>query len=47
MLSTRRVARPPAKESRRVHLERAKERLQKTDLPIPEIAEASGFGPPE
>lgn len=41
------LGRTPAEEIRRVHLERAKELLQKTDLPIPDIAEASGFGSPE
>ncbi|HEV2453997.1 MAG TPA: DNA-binding transcriptional regulator [Verrucomicrobiae bacterium] len=36
-----------AEEIRRVHLERAKALLVETDMPIPEVAEASGFGSPE
>lgn len=36
-----------AQEIRRVHLERAKGLLVETDLSIPEVAEASGFGSPE
>lgn len=39
--------RTPAGEIRLVRLERAKEMLAKTDLPIPEVAEAAGFGSPE
>lgn len=39
--------RTPAEEIRRVHLERAKELLEQTNLPIPEVAEGSGFGSPE
>ncbi len=35
--------RSPAAEIRRVHLERARELLADTDLPIPDVAEASGF----
>ncbi len=37
----------PAEHLRRAHLDRAKSLLAETDLPIPEIAEASGFGSPE
>jgi LacI family transcriptional regulator len=36
-----------AQEIRRVHLERAKDLLVETDLSIPDVAEASGFGSPE
>lgn len=39
--------RTPAEEIRRVHLERAKQMLSETDLPIPDVAEAAGFGSPE
>jgi LacI family transcriptional regulator len=39
--------RTPASEIRRVHLERARELLIETKLPIPDIAEATGFGSPE
>ena len=38
------LARTPAAEIQRVHLERAKKLLADTDMTIPEVAEASGFG---
>jgi LacI family transcriptional regulator len=38
------LGRTPADEIRRVHLERAKQLLIETDLPIPRVAVASGFG---
>ncbi len=41
------LGRSPATEIRRVHLERAKTLLVETDLPIPDVAEAAGFGSPE
>lgn len=41
------LGRTPAEEIRRVHLEQAKKLLQETDLPIPEVADAAGFGSPE
>ncbi|HMJ89711.1 MAG TPA: substrate-binding domain-containing protein [Candidatus Acidoferrum sp.] len=41
------LGRSPAGEIRRVHLERAKTLLAETVLPIPQIAEAAGFGSPE
>ncbi|XHR27158.1 MAG: substrate-binding domain-containing protein [Chthoniobacteraceae bacterium] len=41
------LGRTPASEIRRVHLERARQLLVETKLPIPDIAEASGFGSPE
>jgi LacI family transcriptional regulator len=41
------LERTVAEEIRRVHFERAKKLLVETDLPIPEVAEASGFGTPE
>ena len=41
------LGRSPASEIRRVHLERARHLLLDTKVPIPEIAEASGFGSPE
>jgi LacI family transcriptional regulator len=41
------LGRAPAAEIRRVRLERAKELLAETDLPIPQVAEAAGFGSPE
>lgn len=41
------LGRSPATEIRRVHVERAKELLATTDLPIPEVTEKSGFGSPE
>ncbi len=41
------LGRTPATEIRRVHLERARELLAETDLPIPAVANKSGFGSPE
>jgi LacI family transcriptional regulator len=41
------LGRTPAAEIRRVHLSRAKELLEQTDLPIPAVAAGSGFGSPE
>ncbi|MDZ7617039.1 MAG: DNA-binding transcriptional regulator [Patescibacteria group bacterium] len=41
------LGRTPAAEIRRVHLERARELLAETDLPIPSVALKSGFGSPE
>lgn len=41
------LGRAPAAELRRVRLERAKALLAETDLPIPDVAEAAGFGSPE
>ena len=41
------LGRAPAVEIRRVRLERAKNLLAETDLPIPDVAEAAGFGSPE
>lgn len=41
------LGRTPATEIRRVHLERARTLLVSTDLSIPEVAEAAGFGSPE
>jgi LacI family transcriptional regulator len=41
------LSRTPAEEIRRVKLDCAKQLLVKTELPIPDIAEASGFGSPE
>ena len=38
------LGRSPAQEIRRVRLERAKYLLATTDLPIPKVARASGFG---
>jgi LacI family transcriptional regulator len=38
------LGRSPAEEIRRVRLERAKELLSQTDLPIPKVATACGFG---
>jgi len=38
------LGRSPAEEIRRVRLERAKELLAQTDLPIPKVAAACGFG---
>ena len=37
------LGRTPAEEIRRVHLERAKQLLADTDLPVPNVAAASGF----
>lgn len=39
--------RTPAEEIRRVHFEKAKQLLVETELPIPDVAEGSGFGSPE
>jgi LacI family transcriptional regulator len=41
------LGRAPATEIRRVRLERARKLLLETDLSIPEVAEASGYGSPE
>lgn len=38
------LGRSPAEEIRRVRLERAKQLLATTDLPVPKVAKASGFG---
>ncbi|NBP80973.1 AraC family transcriptional regulator, partial [bacterium] len=38
------LGRSPAMEIRRVRLERAKTLLATTDLPVPKVARASGFG---
>jgi len=38
------LGRSPAEEIRRVRVERAKQLLAETDLPVPEVAAASGFG---
>jgi len=38
------LGRSPAMEIRRVRLERAKKLLATTDLPVPKVARASGFG---
>lgn len=38
------LGRSPAEEIRRVHLERAKQLLAESDLAVPDIAAASGFG---
>ena len=38
------LGRTPAVEIRRMHFERAKRLLAETDMPIPEVAEAAGFG---
>lgn len=38
------LGRSPAEEIRRVRLERAKQLLATTDMPIPKVAKASGFG---
>ncbi len=37
------LGRSPAAEIRRVHLERAKQLLADTDMPVPDVATASGF----
>jgi LacI family transcriptional regulator len=37
------LGRTPADEIRRVHLERAKQLLADTDMPVPNVAAASGF----
>lgn len=41
------LGRTPAQEIRRVHFDRAKELLRETDLPVPDVAAAAGFGSPE
>jgi len=41
------LGRSPAEEIRRVRLERTKRLLAETDMPVPEIAVASGFGSSE
>jgi len=41
------LGRTPAAEIRRVHLERAKQILAESDMPIPDVAAASGFGSAE
>jgi LacI family transcriptional regulator len=41
------LGRSPAEEIRRVHMERAKQLLMETDMPIPKVAAASGFGSAE
>lgn len=41
------LSRSPAREIQRVRLDRAKELLHKSDLAIPAVAEACGFGSPE
>ena len=41
------LKRSPAMEIRRSHLERAKRLLAETEMPIPNVAEAAGFGSPE
>ncbi len=41
------LGRTPAAEIRRAHFERAKQLLVETDLPIPDVAHAAGFGSPE
>ncbi len=38
------LGRTPSEEIRRVHFERAKQLLAETDMPVPEVATASGFG---
>ncbi len=41
------LGRSPASEMRRIRIEQAKNLLANTDLPIPDVAEQSGFGSPE
>ena len=41
------LGRTLAAEIRRVHLERAKQLLRETSMPMPEVAVSSGFGSPE
>ncbi len=41
------LGRSPAEEIRRVHLERARQLLIDTNLPIPDVAAGAGFGSPE
>ncbi len=38
------LGRTPSAEIRRVHFERARQLLSETDMPVPEVATASGFG---
>ena len=38
------LGRTPSEEIRRVHFERARQLLAETDMPVPEVATASGFG---
>lgn len=38
------LGRSPAEEIRRVHLERARQLMADTDMPVPQVAAASGFG---
>ena len=40
------LGRSPAAEIRRRHIERAKQLLTETDMPIPDVAVAAGFGSP-
>jgi LacI family transcriptional regulator len=44
---TQHLKRSPAAEIRRSHLERAKRLLAETELTIPDVAQAAGFGSPE
>jgi len=41
------LERSPAEEIRRARLRKAQELLLNTDMPVPELAEAAGFGSPE
>lgn len=41
------MGRTPADQIRHVQVERAKVLLAETNRPIPEVAEAAGFGSPE
>jgi len=41
------LGRTPAAEIRRLRMEQAKRLLETTDLPVPDVAEQSGFGSPE
>jgi len=41
------LKRSPATEIRRCHLDRAKRLLLETQMPIPDVAQAAGFGSPE
>ena len=41
------LQRSPAQVIRRAHLEHARKLLEQTDIPMPDVAEASGFGSPE
>ena len=40
------LGRSPGEHIRRVHLDRAKKLLAESDLPIPDVADAAGFGSP-